>query len=319
MIMNKIVKTVLLSFIAALLFSACSAEFFHPGEERKPTTPPIIPIIPPEEVEIVTGVWKWAIIDDSNTNEWKETDVDPITKQSIFPPGGASRILNAVNDPVETDRYGNPIKRPFIYPLGTVKDNNGNTIDKQVFNLKGNTKVTNQNRPANEGAWFPQIGWEAIPDAETLELLKTAYGFQFWIRLNSSTANNWSFLTSVLTDFPLEEGHEYAHFFGNQPGDSMSNNLTSKMAVGTWYQVHVIMDKGSDFNIAQARWIHLYNPEFEGPFNQDKAQKIQWQIHLQYQVGAGVAARGSEPYDIFRGSYDFDVDFYSLELIKRSQ
>jgi formylglycine-generating enzyme required for sulfatase activity len=38
MIMNKMIKTVLLSFIGALVFSACPAEFFHPGEERTNNT-----------------------------------------------------------------------------------------------------------------------------------------------------------------------------------------------------------------------------------------------------------------------------------------
>jgi formylglycine-generating enzyme required for sulfatase activity len=44
----KTVKTVLISIMAALLFSACPAEFFHPGEERKNPNLPLPEIITAE-------------------------------------------------------------------------------------------------------------------------------------------------------------------------------------------------------------------------------------------------------------------------------
>jgi hypothetical protein len=276
------------------------------------------PITPGEIIatDPITGVWEWSLSDDSETNEQKGAS------QSVFTPGGASRITNAVEDPVETTPKGNPVKRPFVHPAGTVKDNDGNTIDAEVYNFTGFTKVTSDNRAANTGARFPMVGWEAVPDEETLELLKTAYGYQFWVRLNSSTASNWSFLTAVVTDFTPEEGYEYKHYFGNQPGDTTYSgkkhaNFTGSLITGRWYKIVVIMDE-SGFNMDQDGWLYQYPPTVDpkGPFNQDKAQKIQWQIPLQHQVGAGVTSRSGDPYDIVRGSYDFNVDFYGLELLE---
>jgi hypothetical protein len=212
--------------------------------------------------------------------------------------------------------------RPFEYPAGTVKDNDGNTINATVYKITGNTKVTRDNRPATEGAGWPMVGWEAVPDEETLALLKTAYGYSFWVRLNSSTASNWSFLTAVVTDFSLEEGHEYKHYFGNQPGDSGGkssiNNFTKDLALGLWYKITVVMDQGSSFNMYQDKWIYQYDSgaNFRGDFHQAEAKKIQWQIPLQHQVGASVRQRSGEPYDIDRGSFDFDLDFYGLEILK---
>jgi hypothetical protein len=267
------------------------------------------PIEPGEIVtsEPVVGVWNWYTIDDSKPNKDK---VDP---QTIFAPGGASKITNATKDD-ETQETN----KPFIHPAGTVKDNNGKAITETVYGFKGNTKVTKDNRSASEGARFPLVGWEAEPDEETLEALKTAYGYQFWIRVNSSTASNWAFLTAVVTDFTPEKGYEYKHWFGNQAGDSGGNtkvnNFTGNLAVGKWHQIMVIMDS-SAINMEQDKWIHTYNPEYKGKFNQNKAQRVQWQIPLQHQVGADVSARSGEPYDIIRGSYTFDVDFYGLELL----
>jgi len=281
--------------------------------------------IPPGEilqVEPVAGVWKWATSDDSQLNDWKTSTawqaLYPGVKQSIYAPGGASKITNAEFVDTTTDPIKGESKnyKPFEYPAGTVKDKDGNPITVPVYNFKGNTKVTEDNRTANSGARFPMVGWEATPDdAETLALLKTAYGYSFWVRLNSSTANNWSFLTAVVTDFTPEEGYEYKHYFGNNPGDSTSKNQTQKLEVGTWYQIKVVMAKDG-FNLDQDKWIHQYNPEYEGSFTQNAAQKIQWQIPLQHQVGAGVSARSGDPYDIIKGSYDFDLDFYGLELLK---
>jgi len=272
----------------------------------------IIPgkILPP--FTEVVGKWDWSTSDDSATNEWKGS------KQSVFPPGGASRITNAI-DITGTD--GLPGKAPFVYPAGTVMDNDGKPITVPVYNFTGTTKVLKDNRAANEGARFPQVGWEAVPDEATLAQLRTAYGYTFWVRLNSATSDSWAFLTSVVTDFEKDEGHEYKHWFGNKSGDSGGNskinNYTDKLAVNTWYKITVIMDQTSGFNMFQDAWIYTYDSgkDFRGPFNQDKAQKIQWQIPLQHQkTGTGEAERSGEPYDVIKGSYDFNLDFYGLEL-----
>jgi hypothetical protein len=279
------------------------------------------PITPGEivQVEPVAGVWVWTMSDDSATNEWKNNDTDPDTNQSVFPPGGASRFSEYENG---TDGSGNPVMKPKEYPAGSQKDNDGNTINTPVFNIKGNTKVSSDNRPANQGARFPVMGWEAVPDdAATLELLKTAYGYSFWVRLNSSTASNWSFLTAVTqTGLPIEEGWEYKHYFGNQTGDSgygARSHFTGGLTLGKWHKISVVLDKTSPgFNLDQDGYIYRYNQERKRNFEQDKAEKLQWQIPLQHQVGASVSDRGAEPWDIIRGSYDFDFDFYGLELLK---
>jgi hypothetical protein len=277
------------------------------------------PIIPGEIIQIqpVAGVWTWTMGDDEATNEWKETDADSDTRQSVFPPGGASRFSNAV---IGTEN-GKTVMKPFEYPAGSQKDIDGNTITTPVFNIKGNTTVSSDNRQANSGARFPQVGWEAVPDAATLQLLRTAYAYQFWIKLNSATANNWCFLTAMTqTGLPIEEGWEYKHYFGNQPGDSGNgerNHFTSGLTAGKWYKIMVVLDKTSPgFNMDQDGYIYQWNNERKRAFEQDKAEKLQWQIPLQHQSGAGVSARSGEPYDILRGSYDFDFDFYGLELLK---
>jgi len=73
------------------------------------------------------------------------------------------------------------------------------------------------------------------------------------------------------------------------------------------------MDKAG-FNMDQDNWIHTYNQEYEGPFNQNKAQKIQWQIPLQHNGGV---ARNGDPYDIITGSYNFNLDFYGFALLMK--
>jgi len=253
--------------------------------------------------ETTEGTWDWSLSDDSVPNDYLDV-------QTIFAPGGASRFSNAVED-TETDHHGNKIKRPTVYPAGTVMDNDGNPINEPVFSFKGNTKVSSENRTANEGARFPLLGWEAVPDEETLAALKTAYSYSFYVRLNSSTGNRWAFLSAVFTDFPAEKGYEYGHWFGSTNGDSGAKNRTVGQ-LGKWHKITVILSPVSEGgNIDQAQWIHQYNKEFEGPFNKNKIEKIQWQVALQHNGGI---ARGGNPYDIIRGSYDFDVDFYGLQL-----
>jgi hypothetical protein len=255
--------------------------------------------------ESTAGAWDWSLSDDSGTNEYLDV-------QTIFAPGGASRFENAQTNPADVDDKGKPIKRPYVYPAGTVNDINGDPINEPVYNFKGNTKVSSENRTANVGARFPLLGWEAVPDETTLAALKTAYSYSFWVKLNSSTNSKWAFLTAVFTDFPAEKGYEYGHWFGNTKGDSGAKNITNNLRLGEWVKITVILkptDKGG--NIDQAAWIHSYNPEYEGEFKQDKIQKLQWQVPLQHNGGT---ARGGDPYDIIKGSYDFDLDFYGLTL-----
>jgi hypothetical protein len=283
-----------------------------------------IDMLPP--FKAVAGSWNWFTSDDSKVNG---PDVPPanVTPQTIFSPGGASKITNAV--PIE----GEDGATPFIYPSGTINDNDGEAITVPVFNFTGNTKV-HPEKPANIcqfGAGWPLVGWEAQPaDDETAALLKTAYGYTFWVKLNSSTANNWAFLTAVVTDFPLEKGYEYKHWFGNKPGDSGGtkvNNLTKDLKAGTWYQITVIMNP-SGFNMEEDAWMHKWPKPIDGrkPFNQAAASRIQWQIPLQHNGGSQRGSAPSDPvpndddsdpnpYDIISGSYDFNLDFYGLELL----
>lgn len=271
------------------------------------------PITPGEMVEPkpVAGVWTWALSDDSNPNG------SYMNPQTIFAPGGASRFFNAVEDPDETDRFDKPVQRPSEYTT-EVLDNDGNPIEGKVYSLKGVTKVSAENRPYNSGAQFPLVGWEAVPDDDTLDLLKTAYGYSFWIRLNSATANKWAFLTAVVTDFAEEKGYEYKHYFGNQPGDSRSKNLTKNLELGKWQKITVVMKMGSGFNMDQDGWIYQYPPSPRPPnvFNQNNAEKIQWQIPLQHNGGKSRPWTTTEIWsDMISGEYDFDLDFYGLELL----
>jgi hypothetical protein len=211
--------------------------------------------------------------------------------------------------------------KPYEYPESErPKDKDGNPITVPVYNFTGFTKVSSPNRAQESGAQFPQVGWEAVPDADTLAKLKTAHGYQFWVKLNSSTASNWSFLTAVVTDFAPEKGYEYKHWFGNQPGDSGGkttvDNFTDSLTLNQWYQIRVIMNS-TGFNMDEDKWLYLYppNPDPKKPFNQSAAEKIQWQIPLQHQVGAGVTARSGGAYDITNGDYSFNLDFYGFELI----
>ncbi|MDR0456989.1 MAG: hypothetical protein LBH20_09950 [Treponema sp.] len=282
------------------------------------------PITPGEIIEVtpIAGVWTWALSDDSIPNDY-------LDKQTIFAPGGASRFEEGryIEDQEETDRGNNPVKRPYVYPAGEAKDNGGNPIDAEVFNFKGTTKVSAENRPATSGAQFPLLGWEAVPDEETLELLKTAYGYSFWVRLNSATESKWSFLTAIVTDYSEEKGWEEKHYFGNQPGDSGGTpaikNFTSDLKLNEWYKITVVIDKSSSgFNIEQDKWmIQYYSTQpadvkaaRDKPYDQSAAHKLQWQVPLQHQSVS--AARSGEPYDIVKGSYTFDFDFYGLELIQ---
>jgi len=269
------------------------------------------------------GPWIWYAMDDSVPNDYLDV-------QTVFAPGGASRITNAKK---VTNPDGTKGQKPFKYPEGTVMDNDGKPITETVYNFTGNTKVSKDNRGANECARFPMVGWGAKPNPDfedfpaTLNDLRSAKGYSFWVRLNSSTASNWVFLSAVDSAFDTqtpndkEKGYEYSHWFGNQKGGSADGwtgttpNFTGGLELGKWHKITVIMS-ATGRNIEQAHWIWQYNNEYKRVFNQNKAEQIQWQIPLQYQVGAGVSDRGATPYDIVKGSYDFNLDFYGFELIK---
>jgi len=285
--------------------------------------PDIIPgvMVPPVPVELA---WIWYTMDDSKPNDYllPANGGAADGAQTIFPPGGASRITNAVD---VTNDDGTTGKKPYEYPEDKKPtDKGGNEIPGPVYNFTGNTKVTKDNRGGEEGAQFPLVGWGAKPaDDYTLAQLRKARGYSFWVRLNSSTANNWAFLTAVETDFSPEKGYEFKHWFGNQPGDTTYSgkkykNTTLDLKVGTWYQIKVIMAKDG-FNMDQDGWIYQYppSPTPKNEFNQKAAGQVQWQVPLQHQVGADVSAGGSPYYDIKKGSYDFDLDFYGLELIMK--
>ena len=264
-------------------------------------------------------VWDWYTIDDEKTNEHLGKD-----HQSIYPPGGASRITNAVD---VTNDDGTKGKRPYEYPEDKKPtDKDGKPIPGPVFNFTGNTKVLEADRAQEKGAQFPLVGWGAKPaNKATLTQLRNAKGYSFWVRLNSSTGSSWSFLTAVETDFKPELGYEYKHYYGNSAGDSGGkssiNNFTKDLEVGTWYQIKVIMDQAnSGFNLFQDAWIWLYDSgkDARGDFHQNKAQQLQWQIPLQHQKkDTGVTARNGGAYDITNGSYDFNLDFYGLELFMK--
>lgn len=288
-----------------------------PDDDSEPIKPG--EMVPP--FEAVAGKWNWYTSDDSKTNE----DLDV---QTIFPPGGVSRITNAKD---VTGPDGKPGKGPYEYPEATKpKDISGNPITVPVYNFTGNTKV-DPKKPANIskfGAGWPLVGWEAQPaDEETKALLKTAYGYSFWVKLNSSKTNTtkdneWAYLTQVETDFPREKGYEYKHWFGNKPGDSGgggAKNLTGDLEAGTWNKITVIMDP-SGFNMAEDNWLFQWSPtpDPKKPFKQSEAKKIQWQIPLQHNGGAqrtSDPSDGPNPYDQISGTHDFNLDFYGLELL----
>jgi hypothetical protein len=244
---------------------------------------------------------------------------DKITRieGTITPDNGDPPIVGPI-DMIQESGYQN--YKPYEYPEAErPTDKDGNPITTPVYNFTGFTKVSSPNRAQTSGAQFPLVGWEAVPGADVLAKLKTAHGYQFWVRLNSSTANNWSFLTAVVTDFAPDKGYEYKHWFGNQPGasqGSLTDNFTENLAVGTWYQIRVIMNS-TGFNMDEDKWLYQWppNPDPKKPFNQSAAEKVQWQIPLQHQVGAGVTERSGGAYDITNGDYSFNLDFYGFELI----
>jgi hypothetical protein len=316
-------KRVMMLCLAALLcgslvFFACG----EPGGKDKE------PVIPPDTGEGSAGVWDWSTSDDSKENEADTTALNKppyrTAKSShTFPKnnwGGVSTI-SGTEDTSESPSVFRPITVTVEGPEGT---------EVEAFNFTGTVKVSKDNRGANEGSRFPQVGWEAVPDADTLIKLQSAWAYSVWVRVNSAavkaTANanpvaNWVFKTAVGAEgFANEQGHEYKHYFGNyEPtaatnyGSRATTNMTDDLAIGEWHKITVVLDPmHGSFNLDQDNYIHQYNTEFEAEFDPATATKLQWQIALQDQ--RGINQRNGDPYDMPNGYFDYDFDFYGLEL-----
>jgi len=306
---------------------------------------------PPEKPE-----WIWYVSDDYELNAYlstpEYTSVTKASHQTVFPPGGVS-IINYMHKkdsngewemeddkvtkskkPVEyggTDTYtkARPTATPYTegaYTGEKPKGKDGKEVEGPIFHIKGNVKVLKEDRKADEGAHYPMVGWGAIPwNKMAKELIKKAYGYTFYVKLNSSkgkdgadTGNAWSFVTAVLTDMPKEVGWEYKHWFGGSPENNWKGgssddyagktvngkegapnanvkaNWTSGLAAGRWHKITVVMDQSqSGFNMAQDHYVYQWNQERIRPYNQKAAWQIQWQIPLQHQhpmPGSGTKA-----------------------------
>jgi hypothetical protein len=287
------------------------------------------PVTPPGTGKRLAGTWNWFNSDDSKTNTavslalpkppYKTAKTTHSFPQSNF--GGTSTISGT------KDEEDNTILRPVTK---TVTGPDGNQIT--VFNFTGTVQVSADNRTANVGSRFPLVGWEAIPDedSDTLTSLQSAYAYSFCIRVNSASVkanptanpvNRWVFKTAVCADgFANEQGHEFKHYFGNyQPtaadnfGPNAVTSMTEDLAIGEWYRITVYLNPEDErFNLDQDNYIHQWNKEFEADFDPTTATKLQWQIALQDQSGIG--QRNGDPYDIPRGEFEYDFDFFGLEL-----
>jgi hypothetical protein len=285
------------------------------------------PIAPPVTDPGIDGTWDWSTSDDSKENDtvqlalpkppYKTAKISHTFPKSNW--GGVSTISGEA-DP---DNAGimRPVTKTVTGPDGT---------DVTAFSFTGTVKVSKDNRGANEGSRFPLVGWEAVPDEETLANLKDAWAYSFWVRVNSAEVksnatatprNDWVFKTAVCAEgFANEQGHEFKHYFGNYLPTAASNfganattSMTDDLAIGKWHKITVVLDptkKG--YNLDQDNYIHQYNTEFEADFDKSTVTKLQWQIALQDQ--RGIAQRGGDPYDMPNGYFDYDLDFYDLRL-----
>ena len=291
------------------------------------TEEPLTPPTPPETAgRWVAGTWDWSTSDDSKPNETVQLALPKppykIAKTSHpFPKsnwGGVSTI-SGVADP-ENAQIMRPETKTVTGPDGT---------DVTAFNFTGTVKVSKDNRGANEGSRFPLVGWEAVPDEETLADLKDARAYSFWVRVNSAEVksnatatprNAWVFKTAVCAEgFANEQGHEFKHYFGNYlpiaatSFGGSTQSMTDDLDIGEWHKITVVIDpKNKDYNLDQDNYIHQYNTEFEADFDKSTVTKLQWQIALQDQ--RGIAQRSGDPYDMPNGYFDYDLDFYGLEL-----
>ena len=318
--MKKIMMLCLAALLCgSLVFFACDNDGPKPGPG---------PGTDPETGEAFEGVWDWSTSDDSKANQqaslalpkppYKTAKTTHSFPQSNF--GGASTI-SGTEDTSESPSVFRPITKTVDGPDGT---------EVEAFNFTGTVKVSKDNRTANEGSRFPLVGWEAVPDDEdTLTALRSAIAYSFWVRVNSAAVkanasanpvNNWVFKTAVGAEgFANEQGHEFKHYFGNYqptaatPYGGTHEYMTDDLEIGEWHKIVVVLDPESDeFNLNQDNYIHQYNNEFLATFDPATATKLQWQIALQDQ--RGINQRNGDPYDMPNGYFDYDVDFYGLEL-----
>ena len=281
-----------------------------------------------ETGEGIAGVWDWSTANDSTPNatvslELKKPPYQTATASEEFPQnnfGGVSTI-SGTQDTVDPTIM-RPAETKVTGPAGT---------EVTAFNFTGIVKVINDDREPTEGASYPQVGWEAVPDADTLAKLRGAWAYSFYIKVNTGSikrnssanaADKWIFKTVVCAeDFAKEQGHEYKHYFGNaaapkaltDAGSQPRAHYTKDLALGEWHKIVVVIDStNAGYNIDQDAHIYQWNPKFKADFNLATATKLQWQIALQDQDG--ISDRGSDPYDIPNGIFDYNVDFYGLEL-----
>jgi len=312
--MKKIMMLCLAALLCgSLVFFACG----ETGDEKDP-----------DDEKEGAAAWDWSTSDDSKPNSTVTISlpsppyVTPGDKN--FPQGswaGTSTISG------EADADDPSIMRPKEV---TVTGPDGSEVT--AFSFTGIVQVSKDQRTANEGARFPLVGWEAVPNAKMLAELRSAYAYSFYVKVNSAVvkstptanpSNTWVFKTAVCAEgFANEQGHEYKHHFGNYEPTAASNfgsravtSMTNDLAIGEWHKITVYLNPEDErFNLDQDNYIHQWNTEFEADFDPATVTKLQWQIALQDQ--RSIPARSSDPYDITRGEITYDLEFYGLELLK---
>jgi len=312
-------KKIMMLCLAALL---CGSMVFFACGDPKPGPGP-----GPNTGDGIEGTWDWSTSDDSKVNQqaslalpkppYKTAKTTHSFPQSNF--GGVSTISGTPD--AEDETIMRPVTKTVTGPDGT---------EVTAFSFTGTVKVSKDNRTANEGSRFPLVGWEAVPDEDTLTALRSAVAYSFWVRVNSAAVkananadpvNSWVFKTAVAAEgFANEQGHEFKHYFGNyQPTAATSyggstESMTDDLEIGEWHQITVYLNPTDErYNLDQDNYIHQYNNEFEAVFDPTTATKLQWQIALQDQ--RGITQRNGDPYDMPNGYFDYDVDFYGLELL----
>jgi predicted small secreted protein len=293
-----------------------------------------------ETGEGIAGVWDWSTSDDSKANE-------DVTLKLVKPPyTQTSKGAAADNSPWDASYATTGVSFPqgnwggkstisgtadTVDPTIMRPNGDGKTAET-AFKFTGTVKVSADDRAWNTGAQYPMVGWEAVPDTDTLANLRAAWAYSFYIKVNSialkptSTATattDWVFKTAVGAEgFANEQGHEYKHYFGNyQPGAAENfgtrakDNMTDDLVLGQWHKITVVLaPANADFNMDQDSHIHQWNTHFTADFDPTTATKIQWQIALQDQKGILQRAGDPNHYDIPNGYFDYDIEFYGLEL-----
>jgi len=348
----KIMKRMMMVFFAiflctSLVFFACGGGSDKDDDDENDgdgndTEQPVTPVDPddlPEEGWWTS--WDWATSNDSKPNAEVslELPVPPYkgtfagiaggtnykyATPEVFPQGnwGGTSTISGVAD-AEDPTIMRPVKVNVPGPEGEEE-----VIAFQFF---GVVKVSADNRSANVGARYPMVGWEAVPDEETLTALQGAASYSFWIKVISSgikrtppstAVNKWVIKTAIgAAGFASEQGHEFKTYFGNSApagaGANAQSAANKKLDIGAWHKITVYLDPTvttgpTAFNMDQDSHIHDWNNRFEANFDLATATKIQWQISLQDQDG--IDQRSTTPYDIPRGEMAYDVLFYGLEI-----